>query len=519
MNTIPDADKSPDSGNRLRRRRHCKLLLSVAALVTILLLLIETVSAAQLPGQPKRVLPSSTVSTFAGSFGVTHVQTSTVASPTAVAVPTVTANPIVATSSSTQPIFGVMVDSQSPSFAIIVEAISVLLFGGVLALILEWQRRRYQRSQEHTTSNEAKYRYLLGIKREIESILNPFEDWIMVIGNSERFREMQDRGEDFSDTSSTFLSILNWGRNTYWDALVPSGLLPSLASPDLLARIADFYQQLHILFRQINDIVRAAEQRALRIASRDSKYAAFAEAVFGAPHQAEEAKQIGKNFEQFLLLGKNALDKLEEELRELSNHLGVPGEPTSLSSHESVSEPKQDKGFEDITLLSLNEHLTKLASEFRRSNGSYYPPEENPELFTFVLRLSDKPPLEWGEKVHFGPLEKKTDMWGDSCSDRPYTATVNGRYLLVESRKDELIENILYLRLAIAQQNEAYRERLVNEAAAREREVQQAAILKQEIIDFKEQLDSEIAKDIDLESILSQPEDTQGTNEDHDEGD
>lgn len=516
MNTIPDADRRIDSVKRLLRGRHRQLLLSVIALVASLLLLIKAASAAQPSGQVESPFSPTVSTTYSGSLSVTHVPTSTIASPTPVAIPTVTANPVVATSSSTQTIFGITVDSQSPSFAIIVEAISVLLFGSILALILEWQSRRYQRSQERSTSNEAKYRYLLGIKREIELILEPFESWMKVAGDSESYREMQDRGQDVPDISSSFLNILDWGKTTYWDALVPSGLLPSLASPDLLAQIADFYQHLYILVRHISDVIRGEEQRALRIAGQ-GKYAAMAEALVNAPHEAEKARQIGKDLEQFLLLGKKALDGLEEELNRLSAYLNVPIEMAKPSVQESVSEPKQDAGFKDITLLNLNEHLTKRGSESQRANRYYYQEKEDPELFTFVLRLSDKPPAEWGEDVDFGPLIKQTDRYGRRYWVHQYTATVKGRYLLVESRKDKLVEHVPYLRLAVAQKNETYRKNLANKSIAREQEAQQAALQKQEMIEFKKLLDSEIGKDIDLESIRSQLEDTKTTGDDYDD--
>lgn len=479
-----------------------------------LILLIDVVSAAQFPGHAEPV-PSQAVSTAASSFNATHAQISTVAAQTPVAVPTETADPAPATSPTNQSILGVTMDSQSPSFAILVEAISVLLFGGILALILEWQSRRYQRSQQRSTSDEAKFRYLLGIKHEIELILDPFDGWMGLIGKTKEFQEMQDRGEDIPFNQSALLDLLNWQKNTYWDALVPSGLLPSLISPDLLSRIADFYQRLYVLVRHINDVVRWGEQRGLEMASYGSsaKYMAMAEQIFGDPRRENKTKQMGEDFTKFLSLGEKVLEGLEEALQGLSPHHSPSTKITDYSEPRAVSkpeqsEPEQSGPFKDITLLNLNEHLTKPKVERLYTSRIVRSKENDPVSFTFVFRLSDRPPEGWGERLYYGPLDRTTNWMADEYSTDQRLARVQGRYLIVESQKDELIEHLPFLRLAIAQQNEAYRERLAKETADQEREARQAAALKQEISDLKEWINSELAKDIDLELIRSQLKDS-----------
>lgn len=149
-----------------------------------------------------------------------------------------------------------------------VEFLSSLIFGVIVLAVLDFQRRSFEASQVERISRDAKRRYLTNIKKEIQDNTIPLlASYAEQLGEAiERGKSADEFWEGKIDRWDTEISLEAWrkirqliesasqpigamppkllAKTTYWDALIPSGVLTSLLSEDLLGEIADYYQLL-----------------------------------------------------------------------------------------------------------------------------------------------------------------------------------------------------------------------------------------------------------------------------------
>ena len=341
------------------------------------------------------------------------------------------------------PYFGIQINSQSAGFQIILEAISVLFFGGIMAYILESQKRRYEQSQQIQTSNLARLRYLRGIKTEIEAISKPFEVFT-ILADKKKAEEILDRGEEFQDVSESFRSIQDISRTTYWDALVPSGLLPSVVSPEVLSKISDFYHLLRVLIRMLDDI----EQ--YDIESNRSGNNSKLTYMFKELHKEEYfKKKLLPTITELATSGKDVLGELNVEIKTLEMILDIVPNPIDSSFDENSDVPgNRGLEFTDIFLENLNEFLTQKKSQDNAEGG------EN--IYEFTLRLSKKPPEDWGDTIEYGNKKSGRSTYWRS-EEGHQEAIIKGRYLILKCTKSQLKNNLARLILSIRKKNEEYR--------------------------------------------------------------
>jgi hypothetical protein len=145
---------------------------------------------------------------------------------------------------------------------LIIEFTSVFVFGIIVAGILEYQRRRFEDGQAKEISDEARLKYLIHMREEIRTNLEaiPYQD------NQDGIQER------LAEFGKTFLTVY---QTTYWDAFVPSGLLPTLIDYSLLKGIAEFYHTLRILnshFQNLKSMILVSG-----IGGSSDKYAAYVE--------------------------------------------------------------------------------------------------------------------------------------------------------------------------------------------------------------------------------------------------
>lgn len=180
-----------------------------------------------------------------------------------------------------------------PSFlqGLTIEFISVVILGSVVALVLDYQRKKYEAHQAEQISREAKRRYLIYIKDEINANL------------------MLMHGKSTEDQSRPATAMVF--KTTYWDALVPSGLLPSLLEQGLLSGISDFYHALRVLTFHYSDI-----QSEIRAAPHETdKFSTYLTNRFLAEHVVEELK------EKILPEAKSAIEQATKLVRRLEKEI------------------------------------------------------------------------------------------------------------------------------------------------------------------------------------------------------
>lgn len=392
--------------------------------------------------------------------------------------PIVTSPPAVPQSFSNQQ-SGWDIDTQSAAFLIGIEAISVLLFGGILALVLEWQRRKHERHQREQLSTESRISYLKGIRREVKTIIEPFESLLI---DEKIAEEMADRGEQIPQTRP-FESLEDLQKTTYWEALVPSGLLPSVTSPETLSKIAEFYQQLRVTVSLLRHRYEQID-RGERLRS-DNKYAARVMAAFQEEDDRQFVRErLAPSLLDLVQQGADLVVLLDGEIGQFSGD-DYEQEPQEATSAERDSE------FEDIYLVDLNEHLSSrkidpYKNDWGRTGRTNIFDQEIDEIeLGLVLRLSAKPPEEWGDRLYYGDY--------DYYENRKY-AEVQHRYVIFEGTSKELIEHLAELEEAIAEKNKRYRELLAERADEELRKAEIEKEAKNQILATKEIVDSSLSQ-------------------------
>ena len=153
-----------------------------------------------------------------------------------------------------------------------VEALGGLVFGVIFMAVLDFQRRSFETRRTVSVSKQSKCRYLVNIKKEIDdNIIVPrtalqtgFKEE-QEGGRSDEEIIQEVCGEFGQDVTSNDMDTLRvmlrhtpyvemqsenlrmLSKTTYWDALMPSGLLPSLLDESMLGKIADFYHALRVI--------------------------------------------------------------------------------------------------------------------------------------------------------------------------------------------------------------------------------------------------------------------------------
>lgn len=394
-------------------------------------------------------------------------------------------------------------DSQSAEFQIILQGISVFLFGGIVAYIIETQNRKYEQTQQTQTSNLSRLRYLRGIRMEIKSILKPFNYFELFFFDKEKAEDMFDKGEQIPGIAESIHSIQDISKTTYWDALVPSGLLPSVVSPELLSKISDFYHLLRVLIRVIDDFKSELQQDELTSASRGISLKVH-NLFLG-----ETISGFSKN--TFMPILKDLTGKGREILPALDSEIGYLEKLEGFSELENeFIIPKDDEKtthfFTDITLVNLNEYRTTQKEGGNSNNRAHYDIEDeddNDDLdnindsnttnkdpeYVFCLRLSSTPPSDWGNSVKYRE-PKHRQSWE---APYRYEAEIKGRYLIFEGRKQELLDNLPNIVSAIANMNKKYRSKLLAKQKNAQIELNEKEKSKWMIANIKSEIDKEIS--------------------------